>query len=73
MRQFDEKNAETNTREKYWRDNERVCVLEEKKTTSMINIYYRKNLKKEDISWVQEYFYYSKERKEKKEKNKKGS
>ena len=26
MRQFDEKNAETNTREKYWRDNERVCV-----------------------------------------------
>jgi len=70
MRQFDEKNAETNTREKYWRDNERVCVLEEKKTTSMINIYYRKNLKKEDISWVQEYFYYSKEREEKK-RNKK--
>lgn len=70
MRQFDEKNAETNTREKYWRDNERVCVLEEKKTTSMINIYYRKNFKKEDISWVQEYFYYSKERKEKKERKK---
>ena len=46
MRQFDEKNAETNTREKYWRDNERVCVLEEKKTTSMINIYYRKKFKK---------------------------